>query len=105
MAAFGLFLNMKRTTGLFMTALFLIVQMLSLLHMAEHCFAVHEHDGHVCSIYLHCERAKCVDITPQADLQVQIFVEIRPQIPTADLPVGDIFDRPSARAPPAFLPS
>ena len=44
--------------GYLLVAIYLVMQIFSVLHMAEYGFVKHQHDGKVCSIYLYCEQAQ-----------------------------------------------
>ena len=61
---------MKRKLNLFIIVGFLGMQMHSLLHTAEYDFDKHEHNGQVCSIYLHCEHTKYN--TPEKEIILQV---------------------------------
>lgn len=50
--------RIHRKLSLFFLAGFVGMQTFSFLHMVEHGFEEHEHSGHVCAIYLHCEHIK-----------------------------------------------
>ena len=52
---------MQGKLSLFLIISFFSMQMLSLLHMAEHDFEKHEHNGDICTIYLHYEQGKYAD--------------------------------------------
>lgn len=59
---------MQRKLGLYIIAIFLSVQTLTLAHMARHGFLPHMHHGHVCDIYLD------FDHVPLADAPAIIFI-------------------------------
>ena len=52
---------MNRIPALFFLICFLATQSGSLLHMAEHEFEEHEHNGLTCPIYYHLEQSKNCD--------------------------------------------
>ena len=94
---------MRRTLGLLFITLFLSVQMLSLLHMAEYHFEKHTHNGKVCSIYLYCQQSKSSATVTPVILPPPSFVEARlPGFIAASF-IKEIFNSASPRAPPVFL--
>lgn len=93
---------MNRKLSLFLVIGFLAVQVLSTLHMAEYGFDEHEHNGHVCQIYLYCEHIKYS--TPSAAIALQapeyfIFTIALPEILFIRL---QNYGVASPRAPPLF---
>lgn len=50
----------------------LAVQMFSTLHMAEHGFEEHEHQGHVCDVYLYSQHQQQADHIPLPLITEQI---------------------------------
>jgi hypothetical protein len=94
-------LDMKKTSSLFLTTLFLAVQMLTLLHMAGHGFAKHNHNGHVCGIYLLGEKTKSVDISPPAAMPAQVFITVKRQSFTSIFLSCDVLKVAPVRGPPA----
>lgn len=69
---------MKKYFGIFLAILFLVVQTASVLHMAEHGFAEHKHDGHTCEISLYYHHDKLAD-APSVDMPVDTaFITLAP---------------------------
>ncbi len=94
---------MKRNLNIFLITLFFAAQVLSLLHMAEHGFEEHEHDGQTCEVYLHSEQTKNADKAKPVILQTMMFTEIGPPIISPVLISKDTFNGVSTRGPPTFL--
>jgi hypothetical protein len=93
--------RMKKTSSLFLTTLFLAMQMIALLHMAKYGFAKHNHDGHVCGIYLLGKQTKSVDVTPPVDLPAPVFITVKRQSFTSILLSSDVLKVAPIRGPPA----
>lgn len=94
---------MQKRIGLLIALLFLSVQVLSTLHMAEHGFAEHKHNGHVCDIYLHCEHSKIAG-APAIDFSVDVaFVHLTLRPFTAVMLSQERHHSGDPRAPPAIL--
>jgi len=94
---------MNKKLGIFLAVSFLAVQMFALLHMAEHGFKEHKHNGKTCSIYLYGEQAKFFlnsTVVPVVSEPTYTFFEIRVYKET-DVHSID-FNAASPRAPPTF---
>jgi hypothetical protein len=93
---------MKKPFGLLLALLFLAAQVFSNLHMAEHGFAEHTHNGHVCEIYLYCDHGKIVSVSPP-DLRIDTtFVTLTP-LPFTTVAFSQERQHSSTpRAPPAL---
>jgi len=81
----------------------LSVQLLALLHMAEHGFTKHEHNGHACSIYLSTEQSKYCAAENPISLPHYDFIHYSITFPAPTLPYPQITHFSFTRAPPAFL--
>lgn len=93
---------MQKRTGLFIVLLFLSVQVLFTLHMAEHGFAEHKHNGHVCDIYLHCEHAKYSTPGGAVSLQAPPHIAFTIVLPELSFVRSEAHNASSPRAPPSF---
>lgn len=93
---------MNRKLGSFLIASFLCMQMLSFLHMAEFDFKKHEHSGHVCQIYLHCEHTKYRPHNADIVLQAPEYVVFTITLPRLLLVRFQSYGVASPRAPPLF---
>lgn len=49
--------RVKKHLSILLLASFLSVQLFSLWHLGEHAFESHEHNGQICSVYLHSKAA------------------------------------------------
>ena len=94
---------MKTKSYFFLTALFLAAQILSLLHMAEHGFEKHEHDGQICGVYLHSEHTKNADAAKPAIVPTIVFTEASLHFFSPVLLSKDILSGVSTRGPPTFI--
>ena len=95
--------QMKKSFSLFLAVMFLAVQMLSIVHMAEHGFLEHKHDGHKCDIELYCQLAKIpVSPPPVMDLVISFFLIA--MVPVAiSVYRSQRYNSATARAPPFIL--
>lgn len=93
---------MNRNSSFFLVAGFLVAQMLSLWHMAEHSFEPHDHDGVVCDIYLLCEHTKFADTTAPVTLPEQSFTKFKTRSCSPSPFRTALFTGCFARAPPVF---
>lgn len=94
---------MQKKTGLFLIVAFLAVQMLSLLHMAEHGFEQHEHDDVMCDVYMYHQQAGAADIPHAVILPERVIIEARVQSYVSVLQQKSLFRTAVPRAPPLFL--
>lgn len=93
---------MKKPFGLLLAVLFLVVQLASTLHMAEHGFSEHKHNGHVCDIYLYCDQGKIAG-TPDIDVVPDTtFLTLAPLSFTVSLFTEQRYQSNSPRAPPTL---
>jgi hypothetical protein len=93
---------MQKKLGLLIALLFLSVQVFSTLHMAEHGFAEHKHNGHICDIYLHCEHAKYSTPGAAISLQPPQHVTFTIALPELTFARSEAHSASSPRAPPVF---
>jgi len=63
---------MNRKLSLLLIAILLSAQTLSLVHMADHGFEKHKHNGHVCEIYFSCSKNSAFDIPPAISFHVNL---------------------------------
>lgn len=94
---------MHKKLGLVLVVVFLSVQMLSLLHMAEHNFEKHEHNGKICSIFLYGEQTKSADTATPLVLSEQIFTEAKIQSFVSIFLSKALYKGATPRAPPILL--
>ena len=93
---------MNRKLGLFLIVSFLGMQMLSCLHMVEHGFEKHEHNGHICQIYLHCEHAKYSTPGAAITLQTPEYFTFAITFPEFIFVSSESYGLAFPRAPPLF---
>jgi len=93
---------MNRKLGIFLIISFLGMQMFSTLHMAEHGFDEHEHNGHVCQIYLHCEHSKYSTSGAAITLQTPEYFIFTITLPELLFVRSQSYGVASPRAPPLF---
>lgn len=93
---------MNRKLGLFLIISFLGMQVLTNLHMAEYGFEKHEHNGHVCQIYLHCEHTKYSTPGAAITLQTPEYFTFAITLPEFILVRSESYGVASPRAPPLF---
>lgn len=93
---------MNKKIGLLVIAVFLSVQMLSLLHMAEHRFEKHTHKAQICDIYLNAEQAKSADVPIITALPEMAFVKAVAQRFISITLQKERFISSIPRAPPIF---
>lgn len=81
----------------------LSVQFLSPLHMAEHGFDKHEHNGQLCDIYLHGKYQQHADDTAPATVAESITYAIISYATAEQLLAVSAFKKATlARAPPTL---
>ena len=93
---------MNRRLGAFLIVSFLCMQMLSFLHMAEFGFEKHEHSGHVCQIYLHCEHTKYRPHNASIVLQAPKYVLFTITLSELLFLRSQSYGAASPRSPPLF---
>jgi len=93
---------MRRHFYFALIAVFLCVQAFSLLHMAEHGFAEHKHNGHVCDIYLHGEYAKYATADTPVTPAPPKYVVLHVSLPDQAVIHSETYPTASPRAPPLF---
>jgi hypothetical protein len=94
---------MKKPFRFLLVALFLGMQMFSLLHMAHHGFAKHEHQGQICSAWYFSEQSKSADVPVLAVAPAPVFAKIGPKTFLPAFLIRSAFEGARSRAPPAFL--
>ena len=94
--------HMNKTLSLLLIISFLGVQMLSHLHMAEHGFEKHEHDGHICDIYLHAEHTQYHTPGAATVLHVPEYAATAVTITGPHVVHSERYGVASPRAPPHF---
>lgn len=94
---------MNKKFSLVIALVFLAVQMLSALHMAEHGFLQHKHYGKTCDIATFCEHNQISSASSPAKLPVVVFHPFK-NIPLST-PSAESMEYSSAhpRAPPAIF--
>ncbi len=95
-------MKMNRKLGLFLVFSFLAMQLLSSLHIAEFGFEKHEHNGHLCQIYLHGEHAKYSKPSATFALQAPDYISFIIAHPGQPFVRSQRHGIASPRAPPAF---
>lgn len=92
----------KRFIFAFMLTVFAAAQLLVAVHSAEFGSAMHEHDGHVCGIWLFADQGHSTALPEpvaiiNAPLQIESFAASTDEI-SSNIIVAEL---PPARAPPA----
>lgn len=82
--------------------LFLTAQFYSLVHRAEHGFARHEHNGHVCEFYLHGENASHADTPATPVLASPVTIAFETVTEPQPVSSSIFYLVASPRAPPHF---
>lgn len=92
---------MTKARQLLFVMAFLLVQMGSLMHMAEHGFAEHQHDGQLCDIALFSKIGGAVD-TPAVSVLFPgvVVLALIPPLAEFDIALPSAISRPFPRAPP-----
>lgn len=93
---------MDKKLVLFLIFSFLGMQVLTNLHMAEYGFEKHEHNGHVCQIYLHCEHTKYSTPGAAITLQTPEYFTFAIILPEFIFVSSESYGVASPRAPPLF---
>jgi len=94
---------MVKKLGLFLAFIFLGVQVFSTLHMAEHGFAKHEHNGHACDVYLHSIDTKYGTPSEAVAVQFPEFFTFTIALPERTVFRSESYRTSSSpRAPPLF---
>jgi hypothetical protein len=94
--------KMNRKLGLFIVFSFFAMQVLSTLHMAEYGVEKHEHNGHICQIYLHCEHTKYSTPGAAIALYSPEYVSFTIVLPELLFVRSESYGVASPRAPPLF---
>lgn len=93
---------MNRKFCYILLSIFLAMQIFSVLHMAEHGFKKHEHNGHLCSVYMHSEQSHAASLpTPPAPLPLPVADATGPLADALVLVSADKAGGNRQRAPPA----
>jgi hypothetical protein len=95
-------MKMNRKLGLFLVFSFLAMQVLSSLHIAEFGFEKHEHNDHLCQIYLHGEHTKYSKPSATFSLQTPDYISFTIAHPEQPFFHSQRYGIASPRAPPAF---
>ena len=91
---------MTRKLGLFIAVILVIVQTLSVWHMAEHAFCKHDHNGRACDIAFAFDKGNAIGAPAKPPLPQITFFIIR-NIPANDsLVEAAIYNPSQPRAPP-----
>ncbi len=93
---------MKKSFGILLAVLFLLVQTVSVMHMAEHGFAEHKHSGHTCEIYLYCDHGKLAGASTIDIPADTTFTNLAPLPFAAPALAEEHHDSSAPRAPPLF---
>lgn len=93
---------MNRKLSLFLIISFLTVQALSALHMADYGLGEHEHNGHVCDVYLHSEHTKYSTPGTAIALQSPEYFTFTIALPELLFVRSQSYGVASPRAPPLF---
>lgn len=93
---------MNRKLSLFLAISFFTVQMLATLHMAEHGFEKHEHNGQTCDVYLHCEHTKYSSPSEGIAVQLPEYFAFTIALPELTFVRSKTYVVASPRAPPLF---
>ena len=96
---------MNKRSSLLLIAVFLAVQVLSILHVSAFGFEQHKHNGHLCEIFLHSEKTKYADMPASISLPIIPVSEVRLQNFTSVILSKQIYKGAFARAPPSSLPA
>ena len=93
---------MKRSFSILFLSLFLLVQAMAVVHIADYGADEHEHNGQLCEFYLHAENAKASDIPAATSITLSpsnsFFTAFPAPFFTLQKHDGDAL----ARAPPFF---
>jgi hypothetical protein len=82
-------------------AVFLAIQIFSAMHMAEHGFQKHDHNGHLCSIFTYSEQSHSTNLPTLFALNLPVS-DIVAQPVNAPLLIRDVQEGNTwPRAPPA----
>ncbi len=94
---------MNKKFSLLVAIVFLAVQMLSVLHLAEHGFAGHKHHGKTCDIATFCEHNKISNAYSSIKLPVVNYYIIKNISVRIISAVSQEYSESNPRAPPAIL--
>jgi len=94
---------MNKRFGLFLIVAFISMQMLSIVHLAEHDYEQHQHNGQVCNVYLIYQHAHLAAIPTCLHWLELSFVQVFILVLMVSLPrVKKLFPKAAPRAPPVF---
>ncbi len=94
---------MNKKFSLLIAIVFLTVQMLSILHMAEHGFSTHKHHGKTCDIATFCEHNQISSADNSIELPVVNFYVIKNISISSIISELQKYSESNPRAPPAIL--
>ena len=94
---------MKKRSGLLLSAVFLSVQILSILHLAQYGFEQHQHNGHLCEIFIHNEKTQHADVPLPLLLTFLPVLEARLPHFASVILSKRIYKGALSRAPPAYI--
>lgn len=94
----GVFRGPKVLTAAF-AALFLVLQLTSLVHSAEHEFKHHQHNGIDCALTAYCDRMGDADVPVAAHSVAQVIVQDHALPVVTSRTIAPAYRR-NARAPP-----
>ncbi len=94
---------MSRKFSFLLALGFLILQPLSVMHMAKHGFVDHKHYGKICDISIVWEQSKIGSTTSNVILPVNVFFVVQ-NIPVDNFAVKLVeYSLSTPRAPPAII--
>jgi hypothetical protein len=95
---------MDRKAGIILSIIFLCAQVMAMLHMAAYGFVKHEHNGHVCGIYICSQQSKDITTSINAVFEHRFdVIQHLKSFPTQTLITFQSYSSYSPRAPPIFL--
>lgn len=94
---------MKRHCNIALILLLLAMQAVSLLHAGQYGFDAHEHNGHVCDLYLHAEQGKCAASPSVVSVPQPHYIQhVAYGIPVAPASAKTHYRIAAPRAPPVI---
>ena len=93
---------MGKKFTLFLIVSFLGMQLFSFLHMVEHGFEEHEHEGNVCQIFLFLEHKKYTETNIDVIAQSVEYIIFSTELSEQGKNVQIAYTISSPRAPPHF---
>ncbi len=94
--------KLNRYFSIYIALLFLAIQVTASLHMAEHGFEEHSHNGELCDIYVHCQHTPMADTASGEAVAAEVVSSSEPLVLASVAVESFSHGTANPRAPPAL---